>query len=282
MSTPPNRSSTRTFVITPRRGLFNIGFGELWQHRELTLFFVWRDLKVRYKQTIIGAAWAVIQPLMLMVVFSIVLGKAARFAPPPGVPRPIFYFSALLPWTYFAQALQVSTNSVLSAQSMIKKVYFPRLALPLAGVIPAMIDFFISFVILVVLMFAFHVPFALRMVAIAPLMVLAALTAFGAGMWLSALYALYRDVGQAVPFLIQILLFTSPVVLPAGRVPEWFRPIYGINPMVSVIEGVRWAVTGAGAFPWDILPSSIAFAALLLVTGVIFFNRIEDVIIDVV
>jgi len=273
---------TRAYVISSRRRLFDLGLRELWHHRELVYFFVWRDIKLRYKQTVIGAAWAVIQPLVLMVAFSLVLGKSPKLAPPAGIPRPIFYFSALLPWSYFADALQASTSSVVGSQSMVTKVYFPRITLPLAGTMPPLLEFVISFGVLVALMLGFHVPFTWRLVLIPPLVIVAVLTAFGAGAWLSAMYAVYRDIGQAIPFVIQVLLFTSPVVLRADRVPQWFRPYYGINPMTGVIEGIRWCVTGYGRFPFDLMPTGLAFCAFLVVGGVLFFTRMEDLIIDVV
>jgi lipopolysaccharide transport system permease protein len=269
-------------VITPRRGWFHLDLGELWRYRELGYFFVWRDLKVRYKQTLIGALWAVITPIILMIVFTLVFGRGGRGPGEQGVPSPIWYFSALLPWTYFAQGLQVSSASVISMQNVIKKIYFPRLMLPLAGVLPGLIDFVMSFAVLVGLMVMYDVPFTSRLAVMPALLILTTLTAFGAGLWLSATNALYRDVREGVPFLIQILLFTSPVLLSRSRIPEWFEPIYGLNPIVGVIEGSRWAVTGVGAFPWEYVGPGLIFLIVLIGTGLLYFRRIEDVIIDVV
>jgi lipopolysaccharide transport system permease protein len=278
---PGRPTATPSMVISPRRGWFHLDLGELWRYRELGYFLVWRDVKVRYKQTAIGAAWAVLTPIVLMVVFTFVFGKG-RSGAPPGISAPIWYFAGLLPWTYFAQALQSSSGSVLGQQSVITKIYFPRLMLPLAGVLPALVDFVFSFAVLVVLMFAYGVPVTARMAVIPLLLVICTLTAFGAGTWLSATNALYRDVREGVPFIIQILLFTSPILLPRARIPVWFRPVYGLNPMATVIEGCRWAVTGAIAFPWDYFLPGMCFLAVLLFGGLVFFRRIEEVIIDVV
>jgi lipopolysaccharide transport system permease protein len=275
------RTAVATTVITPRRGLFHLGLGELWRYRELGYFFVWRDVKVRYKQTVIGAAWAILTPIIFMVVFTVVFGRA-RGAAAAGVAPPIWYFSALLPWTYFAQGLSSSAASVLGAQQVIKKIYFPRLVLPLASVFPGLIDFAMSFIVLIALMLVYHAPITGRLVMIPALLLITTLTAFGAGLWLSATNALYRDVREAVPFLIQILLFVSPVLLSRDRIPDWFEPIYALNPMAGVIEACRWAVTGNGIFPWDFMVPGLVFLVVLLLSGLIYFRRIEDVIVDVV
>ena len=282
MSTTQAPRAAPTMVITPRKGWFHLDLGELWRYRELGYFFVWRDLKVRYKQTLIGALWAVITPVILMVVFTVVFGRGGQGEAAKGVPSPIWYFSALLPWTYFAQGLQVSAQSVLSMQNVIKKIYFPRLMLPLAGVLPGLVDFFMSFAVLVALMAMYGVPFTARLAVIPALIIVTGLTAFGAGLWLSATNALYRDVREAVPFLVQILLFTSPVLLNRERIPEWFEPIYGLNPMAGVIEGSRWAITGVGTFPWEYMVPGLAFLAFMILGGLVYFRRIEDVIIDVI
>lgn len=268
-------------VITPRRGWFRLELGELWRYRELGYYLVWRDIKVRYKQTVIGATWAILSPLVMMVVFTLVFGRI-RGGAPADVPAPIWYFAALLPWSYFTQAISLSAGSVVGAGNMIKKVYFPRIILPLSGVLPGLVDFFMSFAVLVVLMLVYDMPFTWRLAAIPLLLIVAGLTAFGAGLWLSAMNALYRDVREIVPFLIQILLFTSPILLPRSRIPAWFEPIYALNPIAGVIEGARWAVIGRGVFPWDFMWPGLAFLALLLGTGLLYFRRIEDVIVDVV
>jgi len=281
MATSQGAARAPEIVITPRRGLFHLGLGELWRSRELGFFFVWRDVKVRYKQTVIGAAWAVISPVVLMIVFTLVFGKL-RGAHAVNVPTPVWYFSALLPWSYFSGALQSSAQSVLNAQSVVQKIYFPRLLLPLASVFSGAVDFVMSFLVLAALMFAYHVPFTLRLLIIPIVLIATALTAFGAGLWLSATNALYRDVREATPFLVQILLFTSPILLPRAKIPPWFRAFYGLNPMAGVVEASRWAVTRVGAFPWDfVLPGTIFLFAMIF-GGLIYFRRIEDVVIDVV
>jgi len=270
-----------TVVIAPRRGWFHLGLKELWRARELGFFFVWRDVKVRYKQTVLGAAWAVISPIVLMIVFSLVFGKA-RGTGARGIPTPIWYFSALLPWSYFSGALQAASGSVVNQQTVVTKIYFPRLMLPLASVLPGLVDFVMSFGVLAVLMAVFHIPFTIRLAVIPALLVMTALTAFGAGLWLSATNELYRGVRDATPFIIQLLLFTSPILVPRARIPLWFRPYYGLNPIASVIEGSRWAVTGRGSFPFDFLVPGLIFLSVMILGGLVYFRRIEDVVVDVV
>ena len=272
-------------TIAPRRGFLHLGLGELWRYRELGLFYVWRDIKVRYKQTVIGATWAIIQPIVLMVVFTFVFGRGGRLAPPPGVAAPIYFFSALVIWSYFAQALQVSTGSILSSQQIITRVYYPRLIHPLAGTLPGLVDFVMAFAVMLVLMAAYNVPFTPRLAVMPVLLLVAALTAFGAGMWLSATNALYRDIREGTPFLIQVLMFLS-VILPAKRfadaAPGDVAWLYGINPMAWVVEASRWAITGHGDFPTRLMTPGLVVTGLLLVTGLIYFRRLEDVIVDVV
>ncbi len=283
VSTPARAKRVPTMVIEPRKGWFDLELGELWRYRELGYFLVWRDIKVRFKQTVVGALWAIIQPVVLMVVFTFVFGKfGGKLAPPPGIPRPIFYFAALLPWSYFSQALLNSTGSVVGSQTIVTRVYFPRLILPLEAVFPGFLDYIMAAIVLIVLMFAYHVPFSFRLLAIPPITLIAALAAFGAGAWLSGSNALYRDIREGTPFLVQILMFTSPVVLPASRLPVWFRPIYALDPMTGVIEAIRWAVVGHAAFPTELVLISLGVSLLLVITGVIYFRRIEEIIVDVV
>jgi lipopolysaccharide transport system permease protein len=272
-------------TIAPRRGFFHLDLGELWRYRELAFFFVWRDIKVRYKQTLIGATWAIIQPVVLMVVFTFIFGRGGRLAPPPGVPRPIYYFSGLLIWTYFAQALQVSTGSIVSSQQIITRIYYPRLIHPIAGTLPGLVDFVMSFVVMAALMVGYGTAFTTRLAVIPVLLVAAALTALGGGLWLSATNALYRDIREGTPFLIQVLMLLS-VVFPSSRFAEsapgdlgW---LYGLNPMAWIVEGARWAITGFGEFPSQLMWPGLAVTFVLLVTGVVYFRRIEDVIVDVV
>ena len=267
--------------ITPPRGWLDLNFAELWQFRELIYFFVWRDLKIRYKQTLIGAAWAVFQPLMTMLVFCLFFGRLAKI-PSAGLPRPIFYYAALLPWTYFAGALQNATNSVVEQRGVITKVYFPRLVLPLAAMGSGLLDFGISFLVFLGLMVFYHVHPGTTILLFPVFLLLAIATALGAGLWLSALNALYRDVRYALPFLVQFWLFVSPVVYPATLVPARWRWLYGLNPMAGVIEGFRWCLTGRGQAPSMLLAASAGGVLVVLMGGMLFFRKIEATIADIV
>ena len=267
--------------IAPPRGWLDIDFKELWAARELVYFFVWRDIKVRYKQTAIGAAWAVIQPFMTMVVFSLFFGKLAKMDS-HGLPYPIFYYSALLPWMYFAGALQSATSVVVEQQHVITKVYFPRLVLPLSSVVAGLLDFSISFVVFLGMMAYFRIMPGPSILLFPFFLLLAVLTALGVGLWLSALNAIYRDVRYVIPFLVQFWLFASPVAYPSTLVPMRWRWLYGLNPMAGVIEGFRWALTGHGQPPNIMLAVSAGMVLLLVVGGLAFFHRMEGTIADVV
>jgi lipopolysaccharide transport system permease protein len=269
------------FRIVPPRGWLDIDFQELWAARELLYFFVWRDIKVRYKQTAIGAAWAIIQPFMTMVVFSLFFGKLAKMDS-HGLPYPIFYYSALLPWMYFATALQNATNVVVEQQQVITKVYFPRLVLPLSAVVAGLLDFGISFVVFLGMMAYFHIVPGIAILLFPGFLLLAVLTALGVGLWLSALNAIYRDVRYVIPFLVQFWMFASPVAYPSSLVPERWRWLYGLNPMAGVIEGFRWALTGHGQPPSILLAASTAMVVLLVASGLAFFHKMEGTIADVV
>jgi lipopolysaccharide transport system permease protein len=267
--------------IAPPRGWFDINFKELWDARELLYFFVWRDIKVRYKQTAIGAAWAVIQPFMTMVVFSLFFGKLAKMDS-HGLPYPIFYYSALLPWMYFATALQSATSVVVEQQHVITKVYFPRLVLPLSAVVAGLLDFGISFVVFLGMMVYYRVMPSPAILLFPFFLLLAVLTALGVGLWLSAMNAIYRDVRYVIPFLVQFWLFASPVAYPSTLVPERWRWLYGLNPMAGVIEGFRWALTGHGQPPNLMLAASTGMVLLLVFGGLVYFNKMEGTIADVV
>jgi lipopolysaccharide transport system permease protein len=267
--------------ITPPRGWLEVNLAELWQFRELIYFFVWRDIKIRYKQTAIGAAWAVFQPLMTMVVFSLFFGRLAKI-PSGGLPYPIFYFSALLPWMYFAGALQNATNSVVEQQRVITKVYFPRLVLPLSAVVSGLLDFAIGFVVFLGMMPLYRVAPGRAVFLFPAFLLLAVATALGAGLWLSALNAVYRDVRYVVPFLVQFWMFVSPVAYPTSLVPARWRWLYGLNPMAGVIEGFRWSLTGRGQAPSLLLAASAAAVILVLLGGMVFFRKMEATIADVV
>ena len=267
--------------ISARRGWLQLDFRELWEYRELLYFFVWRDIKIRYKQTAIGAAWAVLQPFLTMVVFSLFFGALARI-PSQGLPHPVFYYCALLPWMYFAGALQNATNAVVEHQRVITKVYFPRLVLPLAAVLSGLVDFAISFVVLLGMMLYYGLMPTRSALLLPVLLLLAVLTALGVGLWLSALNAIYRDVRYVLPFLVQFWMFASPVAYPSELVPEKWRWLYGLNPMAGVIEGFRWALTGRGQPPGVLMLASALMVAAALLGGLLYFRKMEGTIADVV
>jgi lipopolysaccharide transport system permease protein len=268
-------------VIAPPRGWLDFELGEIWAYRELLYFLVWRDIKVRYKQTLIGVGWAILQPFATMVVFSLFFGVLAKL-PPKGIPYPVFFYCALLPWLYFSGALVNATNTMVENQRLITRVYFPRVLLPLASVISGLVDFAIAFVLLVGMALYYGIAPTAATLLVPGFLLLAVLTALGAGLWLSALNALYRDVRYAVPFLVQFWMFASPVVYPSTLVPERWRWLYGLNPMTGVIEGFRWSVTGQGAPPSGIVLISAGAVLLLLFGGLLYFRRMEGTIADVV
>ncbi len=267
--------------ITPRRGWLALDVPELWTYRELLYFFVWRDIKVRYKQTVIGAAWAVLQPVLTMIVFSLFFGKLAKI-PSGGLPYPIFNFCALLPWTYFANAMQGATNIVVDNQRVITKIYFPRVVLPIASVLSGLLDFAISFGVFLILMAYYRIMPTAAVIWLPVFLLLAILTALGVGLWLSALNALYRDVRYVVPFLVQFWMFASPVVYPSSLVPAKWRWLYGLNPMAGVIEGFRWSLTGDGQPPTILLAASSAAVVLLVFSGLVYYHAVEGTMADVV
>jgi lipopolysaccharide transport system permease protein len=281
MEAPMPLTDNPVIDITPQRGWLEINLAELWQSRELIYFFIWRDIKVRYKQTVIGAAWAVLQPFMTMVVFSLFFGHLAKM-PSGGLPYPIFYYSALLPWIYFAGALQNTTQSVVEQRGMITKVYFPRLVLPLSAVASGLLDFAIGFVVFLGMMLYYRIHPGKAILLFPAFLFLAMATALGAGLWLSALNAIYRDVRFVVPFLIQFWLFASPVAYPSSLVPVRWRWLYGLNPIAGVIEGFRWCLTGRGQAPSLLLAASVGAVIVVLIGGLVFFRKMEATIADVV
>jgi lipopolysaccharide transport system permease protein len=265
--------------IEPPHGWLELRLHELWEYRELLYFFVWRDLKVRYKQTVIGVLWVVLQPLMTMGVFTIFFGRLAKL-PSQGLPYPVFYFAALVPWGYFATALATCTSIVVDNQNVITKVYFPRLILPLAAVSSGLVDFAIGLVVMIVLTLTFGIHPAATVLLLPAFSLLALLTALGVGLWTSALNALYRDVRAIIPFFIQFWMLASPVAYPSSLVPARWRWLYGLNPMAGVIDGFRWAVTGHGPPPGAQLLASAAMVAVVLIGGLLFFQRMEGTIAD--
>jgi lipopolysaccharide transport system permease protein len=270
-------------VIQPSSGWVPIRLRELWQYRETLYFLVWRDIKVRYKQTVIGASWAIIQPIMIMVVFTVFLGRLAR-VPSDGTPYPVFAFCALVPWTFFANGLQQSSHSLVSSSALITKVYFPRLLIPTARVLAGLPDLGLAFLVLLGLVWHYDLGVSLpRLLWLPAFAALALVTALGIGFWLSALNVKYRDVQHAVPFLVQIWLFASPVAYPAGLVPDTWRFLYALNPMAGVIDGFRWALLGTSPPPDTLFVSISALAALaIFVTGAFFFRRVERSFADII
>jgi lipopolysaccharide transport system permease protein len=267
--------------IAPPTGWFTLNLRELWQARELLYFFVWRDVKIRYKQTVIGAGWAILQPLMTMAVFSLFFGKLARI-PSDGLPYPVFYFSALLPWMYFSGALQNATNVIVEQQRMITKVYFPRLILPLSAVVSGLLDFAIGFVVFLIMIAWYRITPGREILFFPFFLVMAVLTALGVGLFLSALNAVYRDVRYVLPFFIQFWMFASPVAYPSSLVPPRWRWFYGLNPMAGVIDGFRWSLTGKGQPPDILLIASVSMVLVIVGAGTIYFQKMEGTIADVV
>ncbi len=274
-------SSPGGIIIKPSPSWIAVNVRELWEYRELLYFLTWRDIKVRYKQTVIGAGWAIIQPFFTMVVFSVFFGALAGI-PSEGLPYPVFYYSALLPWMYFANALNKATNTMIEHQRVITRVYFPRIILPLAAVLPGLLDFGIGFTVLIGMMFFYGIVPTPASLLLPLFLLLAVATALGAGLWLSALNAIYRDVRYAVPFLVQFWMFISPVAYPSSLVPEHWRWLYGLNPMAGVIEGFRWSLTGQGQPPSLLLLASVTAVVLMLIGGFIYFQKLEETIVDVV
>jgi len=275
------RQASPSIVIEPRRGLLNVDVGALWQYRELLYFLIWRDVKVRYKQTIIGMAWVVLQPVLTMIVFTLVFGRFAKI-PSDGIPYPVFIFAALLPWNLFASALGRGGDSVVQHANLISKVYFPRLVLPIAGVISPVIDFGVAFVVLIAMMAGYGIAPGAGVLALPLFVLLAMLTALAVSLWTSALNVRYRDVGHAIPFLIQLWMFASPVAYPVSIVPERWRLLYSLNPMAGVIEGFRWALLGKENFDAQVAAVSAFAVVMLLVPATIYFRKTERTFADVI
>lgn len=268
-----------TVRIGPPRGWFDLRLGELWTYRELLYFFVWRDVKVRYKQTVIGVAWVVMQPLLTMGVFTLFFGRLAKL-PSDGLAYPVFYFSALVPWAYFSSALSSCTNILVSNQHVITKVYFPRLVLPLAAVCSPLIDLCIGLIVMIALTLSFGIRPPVTVLLLPALIVLAVFTALAVGLWTSALNALYRDVTSIIPFALQFWMLATPVAYPSSLVPPRWRALYGLNPMAGVIDGFRWALTGHGQPPGPMILVSATMVVVLLIGGLIFFQRMEGTVAD--
>ncbi len=274
-------SDTPITLIEPSRGWIWINFQELWKYRELLFFLTWRDIKVRYKQTILGASWAVLQPFFTMVVFSIFFGGLAK-VPSDDLPYPIFSYAALVPWQFFANGMTQSSNSLVASANLIKKVYFPRLVVPISAVLSGVVDFGIAFLVLLGMMLFYGITPTVAVVWLPLLLLLALVTALGVGLWLTAMNVQFRDVRYAVPFLTQAWMFATPIAYPSSLLEEPWRTLYGINPMVGVVEGFRWALLGTDTAPGPIVGVSALVAVILLTSGLFYFRRMEKSFADVV
>lgn len=268
--------------IQPSKGWVNLKLRELWEYRELLYFLTWRDIKVRYKQTVLGAAWAVLQPFMTMVVFSLFFGGLAQI-PSDGVPYPIFSYTALVPWTFFASGLSMSSNSLVGSSNLIKKVYFPRLTIPIATVLSGAVDFLIAFIVLIGMMLVYGIVPTANVLVLPFFVLLAFVTSLGVGLWLSAMNVQFRDVRYTVPFLTQFWMFITPIAYPSSLIEnETLRALYAVNPMAGVVEGFRWALLGTDNAPGPVIIVSSIAAVLLLVSGLFYFRRMEKTFADVV
>lgn len=267
--------------IEPSRGWNFVKPRELFEYRELIYFLVWRDIKVRYKQTVLGAAWAIIQPFFTMIVFSIFFGRLAK-VPSDGIPYPIFSYVALVPWTFFANGMNQGSSSLVSSSNLIKKVYFPRLAIPIATVLSGIIDFALAFIMLLGMMFYYGFLPTVNVLWLPFLLLLSLITSLGVSLWLSVMNVQFRDVRYIIPFLTQLWLFATPIAYPSSLLSEPWRTVYGLNPMVGVVEGFRWALLGTNTAPGPIVIVSALAALALLMTGTLYFRRMEKTFADIV
>ena len=272
---------TPIWRIEPSRGWVSLKLNELWEYRELLYFLTWRDIKVRYKQTALGAAWAIIQPLFTMIVFLMFFGRLAKI-PSDGIPYSLFCYAGLVPWTFFANGLTQSSNSLVGSSNLITKVYFPRLTIPLATVMAGVVDFLLAFSLLIGMMVWHQVVPSWNIVWLPLFLLLALITALGVGLWLSALNVEYRDVRYVVPFITQFWMLATPIAYPSSLMnPKW-RLVYGLNPMVGVVEGFRWSLLGTGNSPGPMLAVSATASVLILIGGAFYFRRMEKTFADVV
>jgi lipopolysaccharide transport system permease protein len=267
-------------TIEPQQGWASLELNDLWRYRELLLLLTWRDIKVRYAQTILGAMWAVIQPLLTMVIFSIIFGQLAKL-PSDGIPYPVFTFTALLPWQLFAFSLTNSSQSLVGSQNLVSKVYFPRLVIPIASVLPGLVDFAISFLVLIGMLIYYQIPLTVRILSLPLFLLLAVASALAVGIWLSALNVKYRDIRYVVPVMTLFWQYATPVAYSASLIPEKWRWLYGLNPMTGVVEGFRWALLGNGQVD-DMLWISIVIIIILFISGLIYFKHTEATFADVI
>ena len=268
-------------LIQPAGGWVSLRLRELWEYRELVYFLTWRDIKVRYKQTVLGAVWAILQPLLTMLVFSLFFGRLAKM-PSDGIPYPLFSMAGLVPWTFFAFGLTQSSNSLIASANMIKKIYFPRLIIPLATVLSGAVDLVLAFGLLLGMMFWHGVHLTANIFYLPLFVLLAFVTSLGVGLWLSALNVKYRDIRYVVPFLVQFWMYATPIAYPSSLLKEPWRTVFGVNPMVGVVEGFRWSLLGVNTQPGPLVWLSAAVALLLLISGAFYFRRMERMFADIV
>lgn len=274
--------------IRPTKGWVSLRLDELWRYRELLYFFVWKEIKIRYKQTIMGASWAILQPLFMMVVFSLFFGKLAQ-VPSDGIPYPLFNFTALVPWTFFANGVTQSSNSLVNNADMIRKIYFPRLALPIGTILAGVVDFCLAFIVLIGMIIGYSIipaanyesQLSLRVLWLPLFLLLAFITTLGVGFWFSAMNAQFRDVRYVVPFIVQAWLFFTPIAYPSSLLSEPWRTLYGLNPMTGVVEGFRWALLGTDTAAGPLMILSIIAAVAIMVSGIYYFRRMETKLADV-
>jgi lipopolysaccharide transport system permease protein len=275
------RTATQSFEIRPKKGLFNLDLLAVWQYRELLYYLVWRELKVRYKQAAIGAGWAIIQPVTAMLIFTVIFGRFAKI-PSDGLPYPVFAYAALLPWTYFATALQRGGTGLVEDAQLIQKIYFPRLIMPLSMVTAPLVDFMLSFLVLLVLMAWYGIIPTWGVLALPLFLLLSLAMAFAMALWLGPFNVRFRDVRHALPFIIQIWMYASPVVYPVSLIPERWQLIYYLNPMVGVIEGFRWALLGKDSPDFYAMGVSALLVMVILLGGIIYFKKMERTFADII
>lgn len=278
---PPASKSLPVLRIEPAKGWVSLKLVELWNYRELLYFLIWRDVKVRYKQTALGAAWAIIQPFFTMVVFSLFFGKLAKISS-DGIPYPVFAYAALVPWTFFASGMAQSSNSLVSSSNLIKKVYFPRLIIPISTALSEIVDFTLAFLVLIAMMFYYGIVPTWNLLWLPLFLLLALTTSLGVGLWLSALNVKYRDVRYIIPFITQFWMFATPIAYPSSLLSEPWRTLYALNPMVGVVEGFRWALLGSNAAPGPMIAASASASLLILISGAFYFRRMEKTFADMV
>jgi len=277
-----SQSELPEIVLEPPHGWLDLRLRQLWFYRELLYFFIWRDLKVRYKQTVLGATWAILQPVLTMIVFSIVFGKLANIKPPDGIPYPVFSYAALLPWQLFSGALANASSSLVINQSLVTKVYFPRILLPLASVLSGLVDFGIAFIVLLGLMIYYHITPTWAVLFLPLFILLALATALAVSLWLSAFNVKYRDFKYMIPFLLQFWMYATPIAYPSTLIPEKWRLVFGLNPMAGVVGGFRWALLGMKAEVAPLLILAVIIVVILLTSGLIYFQRMEQTFADVI